>query len=80
MNHFANGGHLYKSCRGMFRTTPVNVGISFVMRTYPNINETKPGLHSVKGYDQQFSRLCKGNIRVEAGITKAANIMHCTYV
>lgn len=79
MNHLANGGALHNSCKVIFKTTPVNVGIPFIMRVYPKpLKITLPP--AVLHPEELFKRLPTGNTRVEAGLTRGAHCSNYTYI
>lgn len=79
INHLAWGGHLRRSCTVVFKTTPVPLGIPFVITKYPpRKNVIKDSSPPVCVPGTIFKRLITGNLRVEAGMTRGAKSFNMT--
>lgn len=80
MNQFAWGGPIQNSCKVVFRTTPVNIRIPFLIVRAPDPKIKKVTRPTVQGHAEMLKRLPKGNLRVESGLTKRAKIVDATFI
>lgn len=80
MNQFAWGGPIQNSCKVVFRTTPVNIRIPFLITRFPEPKIKKVTRPPVQGHAEMLRRLPKGNLRAESAFSKPAEIVDATFI